>query len=478
MTESEAFTYDALPLQQQPDAPVMYLTTTTAAELLQWADVPNAKADYMAGYQRVYNPDRAREIGDFLGQDPKNIIPGAIIVTAAESAVTVSPSACPPAVRVTITLQELSFKERLATVLDHFIERLSEEERVSIPILDSEDGADDEDNDSPEAEEESGVPESYIAVLTAELRSARDDLASLPKARQDAIHRYIESVSKPGLIIDGQHRVYGAKDVSKHDVVLPLIVLPGLTTAEQVFHFYVLNNKAKPLTPTELRRTVSTSLTNLEIDQLWQRFEKAGLNPEQARWSHKMNTEPQSPFRGLIDFGFEEGFIRENVAYTLISKFVKMPRKYRSLYEGIPAWQTKTDLDQRLPYFYAFWRAIGERYQELWNNGIAVGGASGGAQLFYKSAMLVLQEYVLDTLLQVMNVRKMEGKPSPLADADDLKTVVKALLVDLPAEFFSREWQRKQIDTSDGRAFLRAQMNEVIQNQGRHLGNRALFKKS
>jgi hypothetical protein len=464
------YTYTGLVLEQQPGAPTMYLLTVDAPDLLEWADVPNAQADYMAGYQRVFDPDRARQISEFLAADPKNIVPGAVIVTASADAVSIATTDDPAVVRVSIEVEDLPFEERLANVYAHFSERLSEAERESIEEAEVDPASLEVDEDESES---GGIPDSYIAALTAELRAAVEDISSLPAGREDAIRNYIDSVSKPGLIIDGQHRVFGAKDVSQNDVRLPVILLPGLEMGEQVFHFYVLNNKAKPLSPTELRRTISTSLSNAEIEGLWKRFEDAGVNPEATRWTHKMSTDPSSPFKDLIDFGLGgSGFIRENVAYQLVSKFVNMPRKYRILYLDVPAWQQGSD--DRLTYFYVFWSAIKERYASTWAECVA----ERGGQLFYKAALLVLQEFILDFLVQVMNVRRVEGKPSPFADYDELRQYVMASLADLPDEFFTMEWQEKQLDTSERRAFLRGQMEVAVRNQGKFLGNQQLFKKS
>jgi hypothetical protein len=254
-----------------------------------------------------------------------------------------------------------------------------------------------------------------------------------------------------------------------------VVLIPGLSNGEQVFHFYVVNNKAQPLSPMELRRTISTSLSNAEIDALWRRFEDAGVNPQAVRWTHKMNTDPRSPFKDLIDFGLGgSGFIKENVAYQLVSKFVGMPRKYRVLYRGIPAFEKKTD--ERLEYFFVFWTAIRERYQDVWAEGVA-SGRTVLPQMFYKAAMLVLQEYILDQLVQLMNVRRMEGKPTPFHDFEDLAAVVKAYLADLPPAFFTTEWQEKQLDTTERRAFLKSQIQEVVESQGKNIGNRRLFRK-
>ncbi|MGW1799100.1 hypothetical protein ACWCQN_24810 [Streptomyces sp. NPDC001984] len=466
------FQYTALVVRQQPGAPDMYLASIPAAGLLEWADVPSAKADYMAGYQRVYNESRAKDIKEFLENDVNNITPGAIVVAVDGAAIDAQPTSVDGVLSLTVSVTDASFELRLAKHREFFSSRLSEAEAKSVDSL-IELAAKSSNAEAESDADEAGIPESYIAALTAELAAACDDFDSLTVSRQKAIKQYIESVSKPGLIIDGQHRVFGAKDVSLHDVYLPVVLLPGLGTAEQVFHFYVLNNKAKPLTPTELRRTVSTSLTNQEIDNLWKRFEDSGVNPEATRWTHKMNTDPKSPFRNLIDFGLGGGgFIKENVAYQVVSKFVNMPRKYRTLQQGVPAWANATE--ERLDYFFAFWAAIKERYSDLWDSGVK----SGGNQLFLKAAMLVLQEFVLDFFVSVKSVRDIEGKPSPIADMEELSALVVAALKFLPPEFFTLEWQEKQLDTSERRTFLLQQMEMAKRNQGKFLGNQQLFKKS
>jgi hypothetical protein len=406
-----------------------------------------------------------------LASDPNNIIPGAIIVTVAVDAIEVQ-QIDNGVVRLAVKTKARTFEEQVKSLYDHFSSRLSSEELKSID--DEVDETVIEDS-SDEEEDDTGIPESYIASLTTELRAAMVDFGGLQPERQLAIKNYIDSVSKPCLIIDGQHRVFGAKDVSQHQVRLPIVLLPGLSTAEQVFHFYVLNNKAKPLSPMELRRTISTSLSNAEIDTLWKRFEDAGVNPQAVRWTHKMNTDPRSPFKDLIDFGLGgSGFIKENVAYQLISKFVGMPKRYRVLYKDVPAFVQRSD--DRLDYFFAFWSAIKARYADIWQEGVSAKGAPL-SQLFYKAAMLVLQEYILDQLVQLMNVRRMKGEPSPFLDLEDLKTVVQAYLADLPPAFFTTEWQEKQLDTTERRAFLKAQLQEVVENQGKNIGNRRLFKK-
>lgn len=465
MTGSDPhFTYQAIAIEQQPGAPMMYVLGVAADELLEWSDVPSAKADYMAGYQRAYNQERASSITDFLKLSPQNIIPGATIVTVnAENIEVHTDDAGVSSVSIWVS-EKADFTEAVQSLYNSFKARLSDSEIDSISDIR------DEDDDS---EDEVGIPESYLASLTAELKQALDDFESLTPERQSAISNYVDSVSKPGLIIDGQHRVFGAKDVAQNSVTLPVVLLPGLDFAEQVFHFYVLNNKAKPLTPTELRRTISTSLTNKEIDLLWQRFEDAKVDPEATRWTHKLQTDPQSPFKGLIDFGLDgDGFLKENIAYQLVSKFVNMPKKYALLYKGIESFEQRDD--GRLSYFYSFWNAVRDRYSEVWE----ASAERGGGQIFMKASLIVLQGYLLDQLVQYTVMRQVEGGGSPLGDLADLEKTVRGLLSFLPPDFFAEEWQVKQIDTTDGHRFLRSQIEMAVQGQGANFRKQLLFKKT
>ena len=498
--------YEAIKVVQQPDAPPFYMTSVPAAELLEWCDVPRAKGDYMAGYQRILDPKRTGDLATYLRLSPSNIVPGAIIVAVDADYVATSEIA-PGLYSVTIEDDARTFEEKLQELWGAFTTRLADEELTSAGIEfsaprpnvviseeddisagdDSPAGAPDfpevlgmveEDaaEDVDDAEDDEAIPSSYLASLAKELTTAVEDWDSVPTLRRDAIRSYIEGVSKPGLIIDGQHRVFGAKDVSENDVTLPVVLLPGLAFSEQVFQFYVLNSKARPLRPTELRRIVSTSLTNAEIEDLYERFRTAGVEAEEARWTLQMNTHPESPFRTRIDFGYGESgaIIPENVADQVVRGFMKMPKsRYKQLIAPLgEQWQNS---DRRLEIFFWFWNAIKEIYADAWSAAETKADDGEKAQLFMKVALLTLQQFVLDRFVTALPYRGADDLP-PLKTRDEVSSMVKSTLTNLPAEFFTREWRVKQIDTSDGRKQLYASMETVWNNQGKVHGNMALFR--
>ena len=228
----------------------------------------------MAGYQRTLNPKRVLDAAEYLRLSPSNIMPGAVIIAVDEDYVSIS-GISSNLFSLKIVEDHRTFEEKLQELWGSFTSRLSNEELSSAGISYSTPSADDKepllttdinelsatssgmldeaiDNGMEENDEddEASYPTSYLASLANELTRAITDWDSLAADRQGAIRNYIEGVSKPGLIIDGQHRVFGAKDVSYHDVRLPVVLLPALAFSEQVFQFYVLNSKAKPLKPT------------------------------------------------------------------------------------------------------------------------------------------------------------------------------------------------------------------------------------
>jgi hypothetical protein len=509
------FKYQALELVQQPGAPVCYVTAVPAGELLEWCDVPRAKGDYMAGYQRTLQDKRVEDLAAYLRLSPNNVVPGAVIVAVDSDHVAIQQTDGSAGVcSIEISEDTRDFQTKLEELWGHFTTRLADDEATSagltvIPggssdgaaVADADDTAEaSEDGELPEDSEDVGAaedvelideiddtapddedtialfPSSYLASLTKELTDALQDWSQLTSPRQEAITSFIEGVSKPGLIIDGQHRVFGAKNVSEHDVVLPVVLLPGLAFAEQVFQFYVLNSKARPLKPTELRRIVSTSLTNAEIGSLYARFKAAGIDADEARWTLELDTSPKSPFRGRIDFGFggEGTVIPENVADQVVRSFMKMPlSRYRQLIT--PLGDTWDNTEKRLQIFFWFWNAIKDVYADVWGEAEAEADEGRKHQLFMKVALLTLQQFVLDRFVTALPYRSESDAP-PLSSEEEVGGMVRSTLTNLHGEFFRREWKLKQIDTSEGRKALYTAMDSVWNNQGKLHGNMALFK--
>ena len=466
--------YSAILVQQTPLAPPFYLTAVSAEGLLEWCDVPRSKSDYMAGYQRALSR-RHEDIAKYFRAAEGNITPGAVIIAVDSDHVDIQHGDDSTAV-LSIAPDRRDFETKLLEHFGSLSQRLSDEELESASI----DFSSAKDEDAEEnIEDLADEPTSYLAVLAAELKQAVTDFSSLDIDRATAIRDYIEGTSKPGLIIDGQHRVFGAKSVNEFPVMLPVVIIPGLPHSEQVFHFYVLNSKAKPLRKTELRRIISTSLTDAEIHDLYERFDQAGVEAHEARWTFKIHTRDDSVFKGLINFGFGNPgeVIPENVADQVLKAFVRMSKSsYGGLISPIKAkWE---DTEYRVELFLQFWRAIAQSasLRATWADArtAAYGTSPVQMQIFRKVSLLTLQRFVLDKLSEIVMFQDEEA--SPFNDEDRLQKLINKILENLPGEFFEKEWKLKQIDTSQGHEDLYNEMEKVYKNRGKVDGRSRLFR--
>jgi DGQHR domain-containing protein len=469
---SGTFKYLAIEVKQTPHARPFYLFKATASDILKWCDVPRKKEEFLAGYQRELG-NRHESITEFLQTEEiggNNIIPSSIIIASRNEYTKIKQlgDIANGVVEIEINVNDIEFNALIERTISEFKLRLSSEELASITLENSE-------IDSEEESEEDTPPDSYLATIVKQLQEAGENLNNLDENKREVIKSYVEGIAKPGLILDGQHRVFGAKNVSQFMVELPIVLLPGLEFSEQVFQFYVLNNKAKPLNKGELRAIVSTSLSNKEISNLYNRFKQVGVTAEETEWTHKMNVDSNSPFRGLIDFSYSTSKppIPENVAYQVASKFLKPNRKYRLIFKDVIEWgQVTSDYSFRIELFYAFWRAIRDKFPNAWKG--AVDKTNG--QILQKVSLIILQEYLFDQFANDMPRRGSKKEPSPFSSSDYLYDEVKLQLTYLSEEFFTKEWKAKGLDTGPGHKLFRESIVEAITSQSANLGNKRLFR--
>lgn len=468
-----AFEYQVIQVRQTPDANPFYVTSATASELLRWCDVPRSRDGFMAGYQRQLE-GRHQKITEFFENDPiYNLIPNAVIIAVDPTSVAIADDAS-RVTTLTVSHDDKPIDELAINLLRRFESRLNGEELKSIDA----DAITDDDSVDDDSEDDAAVPPlSHLAELTHRLRLFLDTRASLSDEQSKQIVDYVRGVAKPGLILDGQHRVFGAKEVIDFDVEFPVVLLPGLEYCEQVFQFYVLNNKAKPLSRTHLRRIISTTLSRAEIDRLYDRLKHAGVEAKSAEWTHRMNNDSESPFRGLLDMGLNnpDGVIPENVAYQVISRFMLVHTRYRLLTDDVAEWDPN-DNEYRLAAFYTLWRGIKDQYSDAWDSAKQSTATPQERQLFFKVSMLCLQEHLLNTWNSEMPKRKQKGEGSPLGNLDELFQEVSYTLPFLKETFFTKEWKVKGLDTSTGHDLFRKAITTAIQRESKNLGNMALFK--
>lgn len=469
--EQNSFHYNAINIAHREieDAQELYITSIDAHQLTKWSDVPRKGSDYMEGYQRQLDESRVEGIKDYFDLDPNNIIPGAILVSIDEDSVEINEQENGFAEISIFHNRDADIDDLISNKFNELYGRLDETERA---FVDGEGG------------NGTIVPESYLARVTKDLKRASTDFDRFPPEDQEAIEQFVRSTSKPGLILDGQHRVWGARHVPE-DIELPVVLMPGIDKSEQVFHFYIVNNKAKPLRKEQLLITLATSLSDGEVGTLFDRLDEAGVDAEEARLTYRADTSPDSPFAGLVDYGGavgeQTGVFKYKNLHTVIQNFIYLENDYRGLVDGVDEWHSDEDFLYRMERFYIFWDEIKNQYNELWHDAIAALEGSDfddkPQQFFFKVTMTQLQEYILDHMNHINDfyIDRLDSGPI-LIEENNIRDAVGTAVDDLDSQFFRREWEVTSLDTSDGRELLQQQLSKADGLAVQHLHTLTMFR--
>src|SRR5438552_1357292 len=115
----------------------------------------------------------------------------------------------------------------------------------------------------------------------------------------DELLKALEAISRPALVIDGQHRVVGAA-LSKVPVVLPVVAIPNCSWMDQIYQFIVINEKAQRVEASLLTDIFGSSLTREEQDRLRDRLARARVDVEVRIAAVIAGRDPQSPFNNMV----------------------------------------------------------------------------------------------------------------------------------------------------------------------------------
>ncbi len=240
---------------------------------------------------------------------------------------------------------------------------------------------------------------------------------------------------KPGLIIDGQHRVFGALKYSS-DTHLNVIGVLGADDSERAFQFVVINNSATKVSKDHIKAL------NLQYDQskLNKRLvASAGVSMgvSDEKYNDLALLDASSPFKGLIDWPTnKDGFIAANALEGALAE-----TKDRAHLLGIEG----LEIDVLLQ----IWAKIYELRKNLWT-APPKGSTSppGTSRLLMKVSIYALTVYVLDSMVAR---QRTSDEPVDYTDIETLDNLVDRIVSRIPVEFWTTEWTSKELDTASGR---------------------------
>lgn len=472
-----------------------------ASDVLRWGGVPSKNERFHGGFQRALSA-RYRKIIEYFNAGQSS--PGAIVVAFRPGVVGATKLGYPPAWPQEALLTkppefvhvEFSAEEDDDLTTAQLIEKVKKilEGRPGFPAVESPDaqseaegevgGGDDESSTALSAsEDDSDEEDSELDVGQSKLRAFYDFISNaaavdawkseqakkidaikakktLSKAErefvaftpEERIRATLTSLTRPAMIVDGQHRVNGANESDKDGIVFTVCAIEDADWVEQVFQFVVLNRMAKPISRDFLTELLNTSLTNKEIDEIDKRLEIIGIRNADRRIHKYINHDPRSPFAGLIA---EAGEVAGVDTSGKLSQqgMLALAKRWRSIslqghtkemnsflrYLGVSgltdARKEWADYEKWMALFFAFWDEVRKIYlpQQVWVK-------QEKYHLLYIVTLQALQELFIES--------KAAAKVK-FESIEDFRGQVKDFFVDVPAAFFLN-WSQTGLQSGTG----------------------------
>jgi hypothetical protein len=371
----------------------LLLFCAPAKAIANWAGIPQKGWHMRMLYQRWVSPTREGQLINFWNvasepreDQPKKYILGPTALTIALHDAPVIENGCISLDYDSVLPSGLTEAEALKTVAaiakDRISKRLSPSQIEKLLLFEEDPCGDLIDVEHDYVFE--GVlqlaqmvadPDWFIDEHSLDLEMQRDLISAL------------EAMCRPALVVDGQHRLFGAARCDRQ-VLLPVVAIPDCPWPEQIYQFVVINEKAQRVETSLLTDIFGSSLTKKEQTGLRNQLERSNVSIEDRIAAVIASRSVDSPFFNMVKVKLEgpppEGanpFIPESAIRLMIDGGGRMARGWRNddeFYEWYikptfperSQWDNWTDGKWRA-YWFRFWQTVGEFYnqessQELW----------------------------------------------------------------------------------------------------------------
>jgi hypothetical protein len=488
--------------------------TAPARDILLWAGIPRKGWTLRALYQRLLTPKRVAEIRGFL--DPSehraqiNLSPTAITVAIIHPEINIPRDPgefrlclpVPDSPDRTKIYDELAKYSRLVRV-PHLL-RLDDATRALITNVVS--------GGCSSTEAKNQLPaDDYVALFVLDLADLERDPETFlsernledPSDRMALLDALFE-LSKPALVVDGQHRVHGAASLASHDVSFLVCAIPRCSWEEQAFQFVVINEESQPVDTTILYDIFGSSLTRAEADSVRLRLGASGRNVERRIAAVIAYRQEASPFANMVRLNVKDlpSDVKPFLSPRLIVDLIEGGRSTAGFRtdQGFYRWLVEPsfhDSDKSMwndwttgrwrDYFYAFWDAIRDYFniqgRALWNpvgqTNLTKGVSLRALQDVLLQQMTSKAKEIDDQANELRVVGVQEEKIQRLREKHVLPTDPRAFktrvhedyLKGFPHAFFEKHWVRS-LDTAEGIDILKTVMRETWSSYVGHGGTR------
>ena len=270
------------------------------------------------------------------------------------------------------------------------------------------------------------------ALSPADVGATRTLTLTLPEAALED--------QKPGLVIDGQHRLLGA-NAHAPETLIPVVALVNPSDLETAFQFLVINNKSARIPPDHIRKLA----LNYKPEGLEARLRTARLSlKKHYALVGQVDEEKESPFRSLIRWPTPGAEAR-----PVVPAAVETALRYIEDQQLQPL---KDDTDALLEFFYAMWAPVKVEWNDVW--------VSADSTLLSKVGVVCLTQYLTDSLAKVYEWGEVE-----LTDPVQVGEKARLLLRNQERRFWQAGWKDGGLDTAAGRQLVVEDLTRIARNR-------------
>lgn len=250
----------------------------------------------------------------------------------------------------------------------------------------------------------------------------------------------VTSRDKPGLVIDGQHRLEGANGFDP-STLLPVVALINPTDLETAFQFLVINNKSARVPPDHIHKLA----LNYSEEGLESRLRTARLSLKRNfALVGQVDEEDGSPFKNLVRWPTPSASER-----PVVPAAIDVALRYIQDQQLQPLMD---DNDALLEFFYAMWNTIKNTWDDVWMN--------SESTLLSKVGVVCLTQYLTDSLAKAYEWGEVD-----LTNLDQIVKRTAFLLTNQERSFWTLGWKEGGLDTLAGRQLVIDDLTRIARNR-------------
>jgi DGQHR domain-containing protein len=252
----------------------------------------------------------------------------------------------------------------------------------------------------------------------------------------------------PGLIIDGQHRIFGINDFNS-DVPVSAVLLVGADDAEIAFQFLVINNKVSKVSPDHMK---ALKLAYLEDDLDARLTKSARMRSTGApTYLETIDTEKGSPFKGRLKWPRNPD--TDKFRPIPPNAFEAALQYISSQHLGAEGEGDAGNSDFVVDLFLEIWRQVKKDWPEAWQ--------AVDSRLLSKLGIVCFNQYLVDGII---NQAEALDDVDSIKDLSKVSDFVSRVLKRQEYDFWEIPWTLSSLDTDAGRVIVGKDLKRIATN--------------